>query len=150
LRIVRFTITLGSTVSRGRSGSISATLLARRFTFRAIRRVSLRRRWAAVDALRVVRRTAFFALPALRAILALADLGRRAEAGRAAGRRGDFFGLFLVIAMVSLPPVGRHADKPRCYWGVKHGLAKGFPDRGQKITLALASIAARRAFHRQR
>jgi hypothetical protein len=51
--------------------------------------------------LRIVRRTAFFASPALRAIFALADLGQRAEAGRAAGRRVDFLGFFLVAAMAS-------------------------------------------------
>lgn len=104
-------MTPGSTRSRGRSGSIPATLLARRFTFLATRRVSLRRRWAAVDAFRVVRRTAFFALPALRAIFALADAGRRAEAGRAAGRRVDFLAFFLVIAMVSLPSEGMRMSR---------------------------------------
>jgi hypothetical protein len=109
LRIVRFTMTPGSTLSRGRSGSMPATLLARRFTFLATRRVSLRRRWAALDALRRVRRTAFFALAAGRAVFALADLALRAEAGRAARRRGDFVDFFLVIAMISLPPVERHA-----------------------------------------
>jgi len=107
LRIVRFTMTPGSTLSRDRSGSMPATLLARRFTFLVTRRVPLRRRWAAADALRRVRRTAFFALAAGRAIFALAT--RRAEAGRAARRRVDFVDFFLVIAMVFLPPVERHA-----------------------------------------
>ena len=104
-------MTPGSTLSRDRSGSMPATLLARRFTFLVTRlvtrRVPLRRRWAAADALRRVRRTAFFASAAGRAIFALAT--RRAEAGRAARRRVDFVDFFLVIAMVFLPPVERHA-----------------------------------------
>jgi uncharacterized protein YgiM (DUF1202 family) len=98
-------------------------LLARRFTLRAIRRVCLRRRWAAVEALRFVRRTAFFALPALRAIFARADLGRRAEAGRAAGRRVDFLGFFLVVAMVS----SSHRDATSIKTSTRHRVPRRWP-----------------------
>ena len=127
LRIVRLTMTPGSTFSRGKSGSISATLLARRFTFRATRRVSLRKRWAAVDALSRVRRTAFFALPTRRAVFALADLALRTAVGRAAGRRVDFVDFFLVIAMVSLPPRPKACGRAAMLPGNKTWTRQGVP-----------------------
>ena len=90
LRIARFTSVTtmpGSTFRCGMSGRRPATVLALRFTLRAIFLVPLRTRCAADAALRLVRRTAFFAV--FRAVLAPS-----ADFARAAGlRRGADFRL---------------------------------------------------------